>query len=80
MAIPHRGWTSNSTYYVTASAYDKQCLLQSDRMAQLFLDVLYHYREQKKYLLHLKPSILALHTAGLKPCSTRFSMRFPIWL
>jgi putative transposase len=52
MAIPHRGWTSDSTYFVTASAYDKKRLLQSDRMAQLLIDVLYHYREQKKYLLH----------------------------
>jgi REP-associated tyrosine transposase len=52
MAIPHRGWTSNSTYFVTASAYDKERLLQSDRMAQLLIDVLYRYREQHKYLLH----------------------------
>jgi REP-associated tyrosine transposase len=52
MAIPHRGWTSNSTYFVTASCWEKQCLMQSDRMAQLFIDVLCHYREQKKYLLH----------------------------
>jgi putative transposase len=52
MAIPHRGWTGNSTYFVTASAYDKKRLLQSDRMAQLLIDVLYHYRAQKKYLLH----------------------------
>lgn len=52
MAIPHRGWTSNSTYFVTASCWEKQCLLQSDRMAGLFIVVLYHYREQKKYLLH----------------------------
>ncbi len=52
MAIPHRGWTSNSTYFVTASCWEKQCLLQSTRMAVLFIEVLYHYREQKKYLLH----------------------------
>ncbi|MBZ5631179.1 MAG: transposase [Acidobacteriia bacterium] len=52
MAIPHRGWTSNSTYFVTASSYQKQSLLQSDRMAELFIKVLYHYREQKKYMLH----------------------------
>jgi REP-associated tyrosine transposase len=52
MAIPHRGWTGDSTYFVTASAHDKMVLLQTDRMAQLFLDVLYRYREQKKYLLH----------------------------
>ena len=52
MAIPHRGWTSNSTYFVTASCWEKQSLMQSDRMAQLLIDVLCHYREQKKYLLH----------------------------
>ncbi len=52
MAIPYRGWTSSSTYFVTASCYEKQCLLQSDRMAQLLVDVLHHYREQTKYLLH----------------------------
>jgi hypothetical protein len=52
MAIPHRGWTSNSTYFVTASCWKKQCLMQSDRMAGLFIEVLHHYREQKKYLLH----------------------------
>ncbi|MFB3813945.1 MAG: transposase [Terriglobales bacterium] len=52
MAIPRRGWTSNSTYFVTASTCDKKPLLQSDRMAALFLDVLAHYRSQHKYLLH----------------------------
>ncbi len=52
MVNPHRGWTSNSTYFVTASCWDKQHLLQSRRMAGLFIDVLYHYREQQKYLLH----------------------------
>jgi putative transposase len=52
MAIPHRGWTSNSTYFVTASCWEKQCLMQSDRMAGLFIEVLHHYREQKKYSLH----------------------------
>jgi putative transposase len=52
MAIPHRGWTSNSTYFITASVIDKKFLLQSDRMAELFLDVLYHYRREEKNLLH----------------------------
>jgi REP element-mobilizing transposase RayT len=52
MTIPHRGWTSNSTYFVSASCWEKQRLLQSARMAELFIDVLYHYREQQKYLLH----------------------------
>ena len=53
MAIPYRGrTTSNSTYFVTASVARKQHLLQSTRMADLFTDVLYHYRSEHKYLLH----------------------------
>jgi putative transposase len=30
----------------------KQDILQSDRIAGLFVDVLLHYRQQQKYLLH----------------------------
>ncbi len=52
MTIPHRGWTSHDAYYITASTLQKKCLLQSDRMAGLLVDVLYHYRREKKYLLH----------------------------
>ncbi len=52
MAIPLRGHTSESTYFVTASTYCKQHLLQSERAALLFIDVLYHYRAENKYLLH----------------------------
>jgi putative transposase len=52
MTIPHRGWASHSTYFVSASYWEKQRLLQSVRMAELFIDVLDHYRRQQKYLLH----------------------------
>ncbi len=52
MAIPHRGWTSDSTYFITASTYGKKSLFQSVHMAELLLNVLRHYREQQKYLLH----------------------------
>ena len=52
MTIPHRGRTSESTYFVTASTYCKQHLLQSERTALLFIDVLYHRRAENKYLLH----------------------------
>jgi putative transposase len=52
MAAPPRGNTGYSCYFITASAFQKQQLFQSDRMARLFLDVLQHYRSQKKYLLH----------------------------
>ncbi len=40
------------TYFVSASAYQKQFLLQSERMARLLIDVLYHYRKEERFLLH----------------------------
>ena len=52
MAAPRRGNTGSGTYFITANTFQKQQLLQSDRMARLFLDVLSNYRSQEKYLLH----------------------------
>lgn len=52
MAAPPRGKTGHGRYFITASTFQKRQLLQSDRMRQLFLDVLFHYREHHKYLLH----------------------------
>ena len=52
MAAPLRGNTGHSCYFVTASTFQKHSLFQSEKMAQLFVDVLSHYRRQKKYLLH----------------------------
>ncbi len=52
MTIPHRGRTGDGTYFVTASTWEKQCLLQSERMAALFIDVLLHYGQQRKYQVH----------------------------
>jgi putative transposase len=52
VTIPHRGNTSNSTYFVTANTDSKRNLLQSCEMASLFCETLLHYREQKRYLLH----------------------------
>jgi len=52
MAAPPRGNTGYSTYFITACAFQKQSLLQSERMARLFIEVLLHYRQQGKYLLH----------------------------
>lgn len=40
------------TFFVTSSIAGKRSLLQSDRAAKLFLDVLYHYRAERKYRLH----------------------------
>jgi len=52
MAAPRRGNTGYSCYFITASTFQKQNILQADGMASLFLDVLLHYRAQGKYLLH----------------------------
>lgn len=52
MAAPPRGNTGHSCYFITASTFQKRQLLQSDRMAGLCVDVLLHYRQQGKYLLH----------------------------
>ena len=40
MTIPHRGRTSESTYFVTTSTWEKKNILQSERMAGLLIDVL----------------------------------------
>jgi hypothetical protein len=37
MAIPYRGVTSASTYFITAGTYDKMHLLQSDSHGRPFL-------------------------------------------
>src|SRR3974390_530936 len=52
MAAPFRGATGDGCYFITASTFQKRCLLQSDRMAQLVVDVLRHYQQQQKFLLH----------------------------
>src|SRR5215475_8403194 len=52
MAAPLRGNTGYGCYFITASAFQKRNILQSDRMAGLLVDVLLHYRAQRKYLLH----------------------------
>ena len=43
---------SASAYFVTIVCYNKAFLLQSDRMAGLFVDVLQHYRHERKMLVH----------------------------
>ena len=52
MAASPRGNTGHGCYFITASTFQKRQLLQSDRMKHLLHDVLFHYREQLKYLLH----------------------------
>jgi putative transposase len=52
LAIPHRGATTQSTYFVTASVFERKSLFQVDKIARLFIEVLVQYRTRKKYLLH----------------------------
>ena len=51
MAIPYRSRTSQSTYFVTGNCYEKKSLFQTEMSAELFIDVLFGYRDQGKYLV-----------------------------
>ena len=46
MAIPYRGSTGNGTYFITASTFEKKCILQSERMAGILINVFSHYQKQ----------------------------------
>ena len=52
MTIPHRGTTTESTYFVTANVLQRKSLFQVEKIARLFIEILLNYRTQKKYLLH----------------------------
>ena len=40
------------TYFITSSTWQKRSLFQSEPLARLFLETLFDYRKQGKYLLH----------------------------
>ena len=52
MSIPHRGVTSESTYFVTGNVLGKRSLFQVEKIALLFIDIMVDYQSQGKYLLH----------------------------
>jgi REP-associated tyrosine transposase len=52
LTIPHRGTTSESTYFVTGNVLQRKSLFQVEKIARLFIEVLLNYRTEKKYLLH----------------------------
>jgi putative transposase len=52
LTIPRRGTTSDSTYFVTTNVFAKKSLFQVEKIALLFLEVLFDYRTQGKYSLH----------------------------
>lgn len=51
-ADPARIISNSRTFFVTSSIQGKRSLLQSDRAAKLFVEVLYEYRAQSRYELH----------------------------
>ena len=52
MTIPYRGQTGFSTYFITFNIWQKRRLLQSHRSAQLFIEILYKFRAEGRYLIH----------------------------
>ena len=54
MSKPPRAHTSfgSDTYFVTATTWGKRPLFQTDRMARLFIETLYHYRRQGRFSVH----------------------------
>jgi len=52
MAAPPRGNTGYSVYFITASTFQRLSLFRKEPMARLFVEVLFHYRDHKNYLLH----------------------------
>ncbi len=76
--IPYRGTLGNGTYFITASTFEKQYLLQSKRMAGLLINVLSHY-QQRKYHLHefvIMPNHFHLLITPLLPVTLEKSMQF----
>jgi len=77
--IPYRGTTGSGTYFITASAFEKQSILQSERMAGLLINVLSHYQQQRKYLLHefvVMPNHFHVLMTPLLPVTLEKAMQF----
>ncbi len=58
MSIPSRNsdpaniQSDERTFFVTSSTWGQKSLFQTERTCKLFIDVLYSYRRQGRYLLH----------------------------
>jgi putative transposase len=51
-ASPHNVIAAERTFFVTSATWGRRRLLQSTRSSELFVQTLYEYRTQHKYLLH----------------------------
>jgi putative transposase len=79
MTIPYRGTSRSGTYVITASSYEKKSFLQSDRMANLFIEALFYYQKQSKYLLHefvVMPNHFHLLITPIPPVSIEKAIQF----
>jgi putative transposase len=79
MTIPYRGATGDGTYFITASTWEEKCILQSQRTAELLIDVLFRYRKQSKYLLHefvVMPNHFHLLITPLVPVTIERAVQF----
>jgi putative transposase len=54
MSKPPRDRTSfgSNVYFITASTWGHRSLFQSERMAQLFIETIFHYRKERRFLIH----------------------------
>jgi len=52
MAKPTRAPQSCRCFFITSSTWERRALFRSEPMAKLFLQVLFHYRGEGKFLLH----------------------------
>ncbi len=79
MTIPYRDATRDGTYFITASNFEKRSLLQSERMAGLFIEVLSHYQKQSKYHLHefvVMPNHFHLLITPISPVTIEKAVQF----
>ena len=79
MTIPYRGSTGVGTYFVTASTFQKTHSLQSERIADLLIRMLYEYRDQGKFLLHafvIMPNHIHLLLTPLKPVTLERAVQY----
>ena len=79
MTVPYRGATRDGTYFITASIFEKKSFLQSDRMAGLFIEVLFHYQRQSKNHLHdfvVMPDHFHLLITPIFPVSLEKAVQF----
>ena len=65
--------TQPRTFFITAITYQRQPLFRRGQMAELFMETLFHYRDEKVFLLH-EFVLMPDHTHLVLTPSFRFSL------